>query len=182
MQAAIGLVETMSIAKGIEACDGMLKMAEVDLVEAHPICAGKYIVLITGDVDAVRSSVGRGVEIAGGTLVDQLLIPNVHPQVILALSAGVPREALEALGVLETFTAASSILAADFAVKAAGVDLLEIRLARGMGGKSFVTLTGEVGAVQAAVRSGAEAISDDGALVQSVVIPRPHESMGRVIL
>ncbi len=172
----------MSIARGIEACDGMLKMAEVDLVEAHPICAGKYLVLITGDVDAVRSSVSRGVEIASATLVDQLLIPNVHSQVIQALSSSVPVGVLDALGVLETFTAASSILAADAAVKAARVDLLEIRLARGMGGKSFVTMTGEVGAVEAAVRSGTEAIRDDGALVHSVVIPRPHESMGRVIL
>ena len=39
----------------------------------------------------------------------------------------------------------------NIAVKAARVDLLEVRLGRGLGGKSFVLLTGEVAAVQAAV-------------------------------
>jgi microcompartment protein CcmL/EutN len=159
----------------------MVKVAEVDLVEAHTICSGKYMMLITGDVDAVHSSVNRGLDVGGSTVVDSFLIPNVHPQVFGALRASTPVEALKALGVIETFTAASAILAADAAVKAAEVSLMEVRCANGMGGKSFVTLTGEVGAVEAAVRAGVDIISADGMLVQQVVIPRPHETMARVV-
>lgn len=179
---AIGLVELNSIARGIEVCDAMMKVAEVQLIEAHPICAGKYMVLITGDVDAVRTSVQRGQEVGEQNIVDTLLIPNVHPQVSPALKASTLVEGLEALGVIETFTAASAIRAADAAVKEADVQLLEIRLANGMGGKSFLTLTGIVGAVQSAVRAGIDLIRDEGLLVHSVVIPSPHESMSRVVI
>lgn len=181
IQPAIGLVEFMSIAKGIEACDAMLKKAQVELVEAHTICSGKYIVLITGDVDAVRSSVSRGLDVGGQTVVDTFLIPNVHPQVFMALRGTANIDSLQALGVIETFSAASCIVASDAAVKAADVDLMEVRLANGMGGKSFVTLTGEVGSVEAAVKAGTAVIADDGMLVSQVVIPRPHETMTRVV-
>lgn len=179
---AIGLVELNSIARGIEVCDAMMKVAEVQLIEAHPICAGKYMALITGGVDAVRTSVERGREVGEQNVVDSFIIPNVHPQVAPALRASTIVEGLEALGVIETFTAASAIRVADVAVKAADVQLLEVRLANGMGGKSFLTLTGVVGAVQAAVRAGIDLIRDEGLLVHSVVIPSPHEAMSRVVI
>lgn len=179
---AIGLTELNSIARGIEVCDAMMKVAEVQLIEAHPICAGKYMVLITGAVDAVRTSVQRGREVGEQHIIDTLIIPNVHPQVAPALRASTIIDGLGALGVIETFTAASAIRAADVAVKAADVQLLEIRLANGMGGKSFFTLTGIVGAVQSAIRAGIDLIKDEGLLVHSVVIPSPHEAMTRVVI
>jgi len=179
---AIGFLELNSIARGIEVCDAMLKEAEVQLIEAHPVCAGKYMVLIAGGVDAVRTSVKRGEEVGMVNVVDTFVIPNVHPQVAPALRASTDVGQLEALGVIETFSAASAIKVADTAVKAADVDLLEIRLANGMGGKSFLTLTGIVGAVESAVRAGTDLIKDEGLLVHSVIIPSPHEMMSRVIL
>ena len=63
-------------------------------------------------------------------------------------------EALEALGIVESFSVASLIEGADAAVKAANVQLIEIRLAMALGGKAFVTLTGNVAAVQSAVDAG----------------------------
>ena len=63
-------------------------------------------------------------------------------------------EALEALGIVESFSVASLIEGADAAVKAANVQLIEIRLAMALGGKAFVTMTGNVAAVQSAVDAG----------------------------
>ncbi len=179
---AIGFLELNSIARGIEVCDAMLKEAEVQLIEAHPICAGKYMVLITGEVDAVRTSVRRGEEVGEVNVVDTFILPNVHPQVSPALKASTDVEHLDALGVIETFSAASAIRVADTAVKAAEVNLLEVRLANGMGGKSFLTLTGNVGAVESAIRAGIDLIKNEGLLVHSVIIPSPHEMMSRVVL
>ena len=182
MRTAIGLLEYNSIARGIETTDAMLKQAAVELIEAHPVCAGKYITLIAGDVDAVKSSLTAGQENAGSFLVDSLMIPNVHSQVFPALRASVAVDRLEAIGVIETFTAASAIIAADAAAKASEIQLLEIRLANGMGGKSFLTLTGDVGAVEAAVRAGVQSIETEGWLVEKVIIPGPHKDMERVML
>lgn len=180
MKNAIGMVEFISMAKGIEACDAMLKVAPVEVIEAHPVCSGKYFVLVTGDVDAVQTSVREGRDLGGHFVVDSFIIPNVDPQIYPALKSAVDIPQLKAMGVIETFNAASCIVAADTAAKAAQVTLLEIRLCMGMGGKALVTLTGDVSAVGASVRAGVDEIKDEGVLVTSVVIPGPHEDMNKL--
>ncbi|MFC1728758.1 BMC domain-containing protein [candidate division KSB1 bacterium] len=173
---AIGIMETSSIAKGYLACDAMLKAAEVDLVLARTICPGKYMVLIKGEVAAVSSSVQAGEIAADEAVVDTFVIPNVHDQIFPALNAVKPVELVDALGIVETFSVASTIEAADAAVKAANVELIEIRLAMAIGGKAFFTLTGEVAAVTSAVEAGAYIASKKGLLVNKIVIPHPHPS------
>ena len=66
---AIAMIELNSIAKGVETADAMLKTSDVDLVMAQPICAGKYMVLVSGDVDSVERASEVGKENAGEFLV-----------------------------------------------------------------------------------------------------------------
>lgn len=179
---AIGLVEMASIAKGIEVADAMLKASQIELLDARPICPGKYIVLISGDVSAVENSVKAGKELAGQHIFDDLVIPNVHHAVIRAIANSSTVMELGALGVIEAFAVASLIVAADAAVKAAEVDLIEIRIGMGIGGKSFVTLTGDVGSVKAAVAAGTATTMEKGMLVEAVVIPSPHKNLKASVL
>ncbi len=178
----IGLIEFSSIAKGIEAADAMLKASAVELVLNRTICSGKYIVMVTGDVAAVTSSVQDGERTAAEAVIDTFIIPNVHPSIFPALTATNVVKNLDAMGVLESFGVASLIEGADAAVKAADIELLEIRIAMALGGKAFVTMTGEVSAVTAAVDAGAEVISRQGLLVNKIVIPRPRPEIVREIL
>ena len=78
----------------------------------------------------------------------------MHEAVFPAIAGSSKVEDLDALGILESFSVASLIEGADAAVKAANVQLIEIRLAMALGGKAFVTLTGNVAAVQSAVDAG----------------------------
>ena len=130
----IGFLELNSIAKGILAADMMLKAAEIRLVSARPSCPGKYQILITGEVSAVESALRTGEESAKANVVDRLLIPRVHPQVIEAISMSAMPSSLKALGILEFFSVTGAIIAADAAAKAASVSLIEIRLGTGIGG------------------------------------------------
>jgi microcompartment protein CcmL/EutN len=171
---AIGLVELNSIAAGIRTADEMVKVAPVILIAAMTICPGKYISLIGGEVSAVDSSVNRGVEVGAEWVVDRLFIPHIHPQVFPAILGTVEAKDLKALGVIETFSVAASIIAGDGAAKAAKIQLTDLRLAQGLAGKSFVTMTGDVSDVNAAVGAGVALIKESGMLVKSVVIPRPH--------
>ena len=82
-------------------------------------------------------------------------------------------ERMNAVGIVEYFSVTASILGADAAAKAAEVTLLEVRLGTGIGGKSFVTLTGDVAAVEAGVEAASEPAKEAGMLVNSVVIPSP---------
>ncbi|MGI6225234.1 MAG: BMC domain-containing protein [Peptococcales bacterium] len=173
----IGLVEFSSIAKGIEGADAMLKSAQVELLEAKPVCPGKYIVLICGDVAAVKSAVDTGKNIGDDTVVDEFLLPNVHPQVIEAISLATEIKEIKAVGIIETFSIASLVVAADAAAKAGNVNLIEIRIGIGIGGKSFVTLSGDVSSVKSSIEAGALLASEKGMLINSVVIPSPHENL-----
>ena len=173
---SIGLVELTSIAAGYQVADAMLKAAEVELLLSRSICSGKYLVLIGGDVAGVASSVEAGASAAHGCVGDTLVIPNVHA-VFPAIAGSSQVSLLEALGIVESFSVASLIEAADAAVKAAKVQLIEVRLAMALGGKAFVSMTGEVSAVQAAVDVAAAVVAGKGLLVNRVVIPAPRQEL-----
>ncbi len=173
MNNAIGLIELTSIAKGYEVADALLKAASVEIVFNRTICPGKFMVMVSGETAAVNSSIEVGLDIGGDTIVDDLIIPNVHPDVFPAISGTRVIETTGALGIIETFSVASIIEAADAAVKAADVQLIEIHLAMAIGGKGYVTLTGDVAAVTSAVEAGADYIRQKGLLVNKVVIPQP---------
>lgn len=178
---ALGMIEVNSIPAGVEVGDAMLKAAAVELVTAQSVCAGKYIVLVTGEVAAVRESVAAGTAAAGMKLVDSMVIASIHPQVPQAINACTEIGRVAAVGVMEAFSLCAAVQAADAAVKAADVELMEIRLGRGLGGKSFIVLTGEVAAVRAAVDAAEGREETAGLLNDSVVIPAPHPDMIRAL-
>ena len=80
------------------------------------------------------------------------------------------------------FPVVSSIMAADAAVKDADVDIIEIRCATGLGGKSFLYLTGDVASVNSAVEAGIDTLEGSGLILSHVVIPYPSEEIRRCIL
>jgi len=174
---SIGLIELTSIAAGFLVADSMLKAAKVEIILSRTICSGKYIVLIGGDVAAVRASVDAGIISGRGSVIDTFVIPNVHHDVFPAISGTSKVDLLEALGIIESFSVTSLIEAADAAVKSARVQLIEIRLAMALGGKAFLTMTGEVAAVQAAVDAGAAVVAEKGLLVNKVVIASPRKEL-----
>ena len=174
---SIGLIELTSIAAGFQACDAMLKTSDVDLVLSRSICSGKYMVMVRGDVAAVEAAVSAGRTAGHFSVIDSFVIPNLHESVFPAIAGSTKVEALEALGIVESFSVASLIEGADVAVKAANVQLIEIRLAMALGGKAFVTLTGNVAAVESAVEAGAQVVGQKGLLVNKVVIPRPRPEL-----
>lgn len=174
---AIGLIELSSVAKGIECADSMIKSSDVELVMARAACPGRYLTMVAGDTGSVQNAVDVGREDAGEFLVDYFVIPNVHPDVFPALSCSTPMPGSGSLGIIETYSTASCITAADAAAKAGDVNLVEIRCATGLAGKSFVTMIGDVGSVNASVDAGVEAILHTGLVMSHVVIPSPSREI-----
>ena len=181
LEPCIGLLELCSIAKGVEVADAVLKDAKVEMLCATNVQSGKYVMLFTGSVKDVESSAEHGAQLAGPDLVDRMVIQQVHEQVVPMLKrrGGTINGVLDAIGVVETTTVASAILAADFALKTATVDLIDFRIANGLGGKSFWVVTGEVSDVRSSVAAGARMAQERGLLLREVVIPRPHPELVR---
>lgn len=174
---SIGFLELNSIAKGIETVDYMLKAADTNLLMAKASCPGKYYIMLSGNVDSVERSIKVGSDLGGRYVVGELVIPRVNPSVIRAVNMSDIPERVGAVGVLEYYSAVGSILAADYAVKAADVQLISIQLGTGIAGKSFVVLTGDVGAVNAAVEAGAEGAKGEALMINKIVLPNPRKEL-----
>lgn len=166
LQPAIALLEFDSIAVGIEAGDAMAKRSPIDVLRSGTIHPGKYLVLVGGTVGDVEEAFAAGREIGGPCLVDTVFLPNVHPQVVAALRGVRRAGAGEALGVIETETVASTIHAADAGVKGAKVQILDLRLGDGIGGKGYLLFDGPVSEVEAAVAIACERVTDVAAGAQ----------------
>jgi len=182
MNKAIGMVEYKTVSAGVSAADAMVKTADVGIIEAQTVCPGKYIVIIAGDLSAVNAAVQTARTQYEGQLIGDFVLGNPHQAIFPAIYGSTDIEEISALGILETFDAASIIVAADEAAKTAFVELIELRIARGMCGKSYLMLTGEVAAVEAAISRAKGAVEPKGMYLDSSVIAHPDEKICRTIL
>ncbi len=179
---SIGLIEVMNVSKGIRVTDEMLKSAGVTLIQSGSVCPGKFVTLVGGDLSSIQAAIERAAVVAEDSMIDKFVIGNLGDKVFEAICGTAVVKEKKALGIIETFTAASAIEAADAAVKAAVVSLIEVRVARGLGGKCFVTLTGDVADVTAAVEAGAKLAAKTGVLINTEVIAKPHPELWEAVL
>lgn len=182
MDKAIGLVEYITVPGGIRAADKMVKSAEVEILEAQTVCPGKYIVLICGKLSAVNAAIEGGKVEFEENVIDSFILGNPHDSIFKAISGVTDPGEVEALGIIETFSAASIIVAADTACKTAKVSLIEIRICRGMCGKSYLMMSGEIAAVEASVAAACKTASEDGMLLDKAVIARPDSKLWERLL
>lgn len=177
MHPAILLLEFDSIAVGILAGDAIAKRAVLASLHTGTVQPGKYLVLAGGEVGHVEEARIAGRELGKEALLDEIYLPEVHPAVVEAVT-GTRKPAIGAsLGIVETRTVAAVIGAADAGIKAAEVQILQIRMADGLGGKGYVLFSGEVQNVQAAVDRGVASLTSRDLLVSRVVIAQIHAEM-----
>lgn len=182
MGKALGMIEFKTVSAGVTAADAMVKTAAVELVEAQTVCPGKYIALITGDLSAVDAAVDTARVQYGEQLIDSFVLGNPHEGIFPAIYGTTHIEHISSLGILETFDAAAIIVAADVAAKTSEVELIELRIAKGMCGKSYVFLCGEVSAVDAAISKAKATVAETGMYLDSTVIAHPDPQICKSIL
>ncbi len=180
IEPALALLEFSSVAAGIFAGDAMVKRAQLDVIHAGTVQPGRYLILIGGSVAEVEEALKAGQENALDSLNDHIFLPGVHPDVVRAISGGRMAQIGDALGIIETQTVPSAILAADKGIKGAQVSLIEVRLADGLNGKGLVFFSGLVSDVEAAVEISTASLKN-GQLVKQVVIAKLHNDMATVV-
>jgi len=181
LKKAVGLMEFKSIPVGIESTDEMLKSGNVELLMASPLCPGKYVSIITGDVDAVEASIRNGTRVGGIYVLETEVLPNIHPDVLPAMLAAGEFGEVKSLGIIETINAISSVTIGDMCVKASNVKLIEIRIARGLGGKGFVLITGEIASVKAAIEAAKAHKIDSNLITSYSIIAKPHKDIRKTL-
>lgn len=128
---SIGVIELKNVPKGVEATDDALKSAGVEMVSAHPSCPGKYEIILTGSISNVTAAIDHVTGKFENYVIDSSVMGRIDEQVITALFGTQQSEKKGSLGLIETFSAATCIKAADIAVKTgAGGDFRSPRLPR----------------------------------------------------
>jgi microcompartment protein CcmL/EutN len=114
--------------------------------------------------------------------IGSFVLGNPHESIFPAIYGATEVGDIQALGILETYDAASMIEAADQAAKTAIVELIELRIAKGMCGKSYMLITGEVSAVEASIEKAKQLVAERGMYLDSSVIAHPDRRMIERIL
>ncbi len=174
---AIALIEYSSIATGILAGDEMLKKAPITVVKSGTVHNGKYLVLIGGSVASVEESYAKGLAIDSDNIIDSMILPNIHEQLHDSILGSRLKCTRESLGIIEASSVSTMIKATDAGVKGADVNIVEIRLADDIGGKSFTIYNGSIEEIQAAVDIAKNAITVPEHWVNETIIPNLHGDM-----
>ena len=174
---AIALIEYSSIATGILAGDEMLKKAPITVIKSGTVHNGKYLVLIGGSVASVEESYAKGVSVDPENIIDSMILPNVHQQLHDSILGTRLKCTKESLGIIEASSVSTMIKASDAGIKGADVNIVEIRLADDIGGKSFTIYNGSIEEVQAAVEIAKNAVTNTEHWVNEIIIPNLHADM-----
>ena len=174
---AIRVLELTSIAKGIESMDVMLKASKINIVVSKTICPGKYIIVINGDAGAVNEAIEKGAASAEKCVLDKLVLPAVHENLLSALN-GRRRDVAyyKPIGIVELSSITSGILACDAALKSANVELLEFKIGMLIGGKSYFIISGDTSSLQEAFRTVNKKV-DKRRVINSVIISSPDNDL-----
>ncbi len=174
---AIAALEFDDIAAGVAATDAMLKRAPIAFFKSGTITHGRYLTLIGGTTASVIESADEGVRHAGSTLLDHVVLPDVHPRLFEGVLGNRHPHNSGSVAVLETSTVSASIRGAEAALKGTPIQLVEIRLAdSGLSGKSLVVFEGELHDIEAGIALAYERIGETAACVSSRIIPAPHDA------
>lgn len=173
----LGVLEFNSIATGFSSLDAMVKAASVKIIDAKPVCPGKFIIIIAGEVADVDAALTAGKKAGGGKIVDELFLPQLDEQIIPAITGAAPCDRWDAIGVVEALSVTASIEAGDVAAKVADIQIPEIRLAVGLGGKSYVKMIGDISDIEISMNAAVETIKKKGLLCSQVILPNPDPAL-----
>jgi len=175
---AIAVLDFSDIPVGMTATDAMLKKAPIALLRCGTISRGRFLTLIGGTTASVEESLREGLFWGGESVLDHVLLADVHPQVYEAVLGHRNPGGTGSLAIIETDTAAANVRAAELALKGTPVRLVELRLADpDLWGKGVSVYQGELHDIEAAVAIAVPRLETSGRIVRHRIISSPHEAL-----
>lgn len=178
------MIEIGDVPAGLAALDALAKEAPVVVLAAGTIQGGHFLLSFAGDVEPVELAFARAILRAGRSVVNAVLLPHAEPRILPALRDGtvtLPAPG-DALGVVQTGSPPTLLRALDAALKGATVELVELRVAEGLGGRALATLWGHQTDMEAAIELATAAFSrgrPDGCT--TAVIPNADPEVSRAL-
>jgi PduT-like ethanolamine utilization protein len=180
MNNALGIIEFRSISKGIEVGDLLCKECSIELLFFKIICPGKFLIILTGDVESVKTSVEKSRFHAKEFLVDSNILTSVHANIIKAIKHSYKEQNIAAVGIFETTNIVCAIIALDKALKSAAVDVVKLTLGFTTGGKGIFVITGSEGDLEEAMLRAEESI-EAKRIINISILKAPHQQIKDLI-
>lgn len=178
---ALAALEFRDIADGVWVTDAVLKRSPIAMLKCGTLSHGRYLTLLGGTTAAVEESLKEGVERAGASLLDHVLIPDIHPVLRDAIFGCRRSSGHGSLAIVETDTVSWTIRAAESAMKGTPIDLIEVRLAdSGLAGKGVSVYHGALSDLEAAVDMMARVARGPGDM-RTRIISAPHDAIVRAL-
>ena len=175
---AIAVLEFRDIAIGMVATDAMLKKSPIAFLKCGTISRGRYLTIVGGTTASVEEAVNEGLFQGGASVLDHVLLADVHASVYDAILGTRRPVGAGSLAIIETATVSSNVRAAEMALKGTPVELIEIRLAdTGLSGKGVSIYQGELHDVEAAVEIAVGFLRAIGVEAGFRIISAPHEAL-----
>jgi microcompartment protein CcmL/EutN len=187
---AVAMLQIVDVPCGLRALDALVKEAPVEVLATGTVQCGHYLIAFGGQVEAVVRSFDRALQIVGDAVADSVLLPDAEDRIVPAFRDGVVRPPShgDTLGVVQSAACPVLLGAVDAALKGADVDLLELRVAEGLGGKALATLWGKVQDVEAAIELALRVIAreiDRGSFsrggASTTIIPNADADVRRAV-
>lgn len=179
MNQALALLEYSGVAAGVLAVDRMLKQSPVALLRCGSVHPGRYLALVGGTVASTAEAHETGCQVTG--LVDDVLLPDPHPQLAAAIAGTRITPRGDAVGVCEISTSPGLLRSVDAVLKAVPVSLVEVRLADDLGGHALAVVDGLLPDVQEALAMIGTCLGGPAQLLGSSLLSRVDETLREVL-
>lgn len=152
MGKAILVLEYRDISQGIGVLDNMFKRASLTLLYANPICIGRYLICVGGDVADVKEAKKVAEEDSFGPPFASHLLLRAHKNILEFFDSSLkrPESRPDAIAVIEARNASTGFISLDAALKNARVEIARIWLGNMLGGKFCYVLGGSTSDIQSA--------------------------------
>lgn len=162
MGKAIYVAEYRTISQGAGVLDSMCKHANLVLLHADPICIGKYLICVGGDVADVKEAQKAAEADSGGPPLANRLLLHAHPHILAYFARSLPQPdpRPDAIGIFEAQNASAGFASLDAALKHARVDLAKLWLGQLLGGKFCYVLGGSTSDIQSALQAAGDAAGE----------------------
>jgi microcompartment protein CcmL/EutN len=184
---AVAMLQITDVPRGLQALDALVKEAPVEILATGTVQCGHYLIAFGGQLEATLRSFARAMNAACDEVQDSVLLPDAEARIVPAFRDGVVRPLSEGdtLGVVQSAVCPVILGAVDAALKGAEVDLLELRVAEGLGGKALAMLWGKVHDVEAAIELVSRVVAAHEGLargaVTTAVIPNADAEVQRAV-
>ncbi len=173
MTEIIVMLEFKTVCSGMVAINDILNGSNTDIVDSLTVCPGKYIAIVKGLENEIQKGLSQ-VDLSNDDIIGHITIEHNSDKIFSAIMGCGKVQNMRSLILIETYDASSAIKASNILLENSNLELIEIKMARGMCGKSVVIATGDFSELEIKKEQVMESLKESQMLISACIIEKPN--------